>query len=136
MNAIVTQTSTTLSPIARLLPEGKEWYTSKEAAQVIGRSAQYVRDCFDNQKIMGHALNARGTAGSEKRRSYQIPRAALMLYLMETANYRDGDYAERLGTLLDCLAPEERRKIGDRLREGTKSVWIRNSPTYSATRLT
>ena len=121
----VLETTDGLSPITRLLPEGKEWYTSKEAACVIGRSAQYVRDCFDNQKIMGHALNARGQAGSEQRRSYQIPRAALMLYLMETANYHAGDYAQRVGDLLNQLAPDERRKLGERLRESTKSVWAR-----------
>jgi hypothetical protein len=117
------ETPQELSPVARLLPGGKEWYTSKEAAQVIGRSAQYVRDCFDNQKLMGHALNARGIMGEEKRRSYQIPRAALMLYLLETANYHSGDYANRILELLDNLAPDERRSIGKKLIEGPRSVW-------------
>ena len=112
-----------LSPITRLMPGGKEWYTSKEAAVVIGRSAQYVRDCFDNQKLMGHALNARGPAGGEKRKSYQIPRAALMLYLMETANYQAGDYVQRVEALLENLSIEERRSLGRRLTEGPRSVW-------------
>jgi len=114
-----------LSPVAKLLPEGKEWYTAKEAAGVIGRSAQYVRDCFDNQKILGHAMNARGPSGSEQRRSYQIPRAALMLYLMETANYRPGDYAQRLCFLLEQLDASERRRIAEQLRQSTMSVWSR-----------
>lgn len=112
-----------LSPVARLLPSGKEWYTSKEAAQVIGRSAQYVRDCFDNQKLMGHALNARGPAGDEKRKSYQIPRAALLLYLLETANYHAGDYALRIMELIENLAPEERRRIGSKLMAAPVSIW-------------
>jgi hypothetical protein len=112
-----------LSPVARLLPCGKEWYTSKEAAQVIGRSAQYVRDCFDNQKLMGHALNARGPVGGEQRRSYQIPRAALLLYLMETANYHAGDYALRIMDLLENLAPDERRRIGSKLLASPISIW-------------
>jgi len=114
-----------LSPVGRLLPQGKEWFTAKEAAGVIGRSAQYVRDCFDNQKLMGHAMNARGPSGSEQRRSYQIPRAALMLYLMETANYRAGDYAQRLCELLGHLDADERRRIAESLRESTASVWSR-----------
>lgn len=114
-----------LSPVARLLPEGKEWYSSKEAAFVIGRSAQYVRDCFDNQKLMGHALNARGPLGSEQRRSYQIPRAALLLYLMETANYQPGDYARRVCQLIERLGPQERRNIGEKLCRETSSVWTR-----------
>lgn len=112
-----------LSPVAQLLPGGKEWYTSKEAAVVIGRSAQYVRDCFDNQKLMGHALNARGPAGDEKRKSYQIPRAALMLYLMETANYHAGDFADRILELLNHLQPDERRKIGKQLLDAPYSIW-------------
>ena len=118
------QSAGALSPVSRLLPQGKEWYTSKEAALVIGRSAQYVRDCFDNQKLMGHAMNARGPVGGEQRKSYQIPRAALLLYLMETANYQDGDYEQRVYELLDQLAPVERRRIGDKLRDSTKSVWL------------
>ena len=112
-----------LSPVAGLLPEGKTWFTSKEAATVIGRSAQYVRDCFDNQKIMGHALNSRSTPGGENRKSYQIPRAALQLYLMETANYRGSDFADRVYSLASALQPVERRKLAERLKSGASSVW-------------
>ena len=115
----------TLSPIDRLLPAGKEWFTAKEAACVIGRSAQYVRDCFDNQKLMGHAMNARGKSGSEQRRSYQIPRAALLLYLMETANYQPGDYAGRVRELLRELNAAEKRSIAESLHAASASVWSR-----------
>jgi hypothetical protein len=117
------ETEVPLSPVAGLLPEGKNWFSSKEAACVIGRSPQYVRDCFDNQKIMGHALNARGVAGDEKRKSYQIPRAALLLYLMETANYQGGDYAERILHLAGQLAPVERRALAEKLRGSSLSIW-------------
>ena len=112
-----------LSPVAGMLPEGKKWFSSKEAASVIGRSPQYVRDCFDNQKIMGHALNARGRTGDEKRKSYQIPRAALLLYLMETANYQGGDFAERILNLAGQLAPGERRALAEKLRGNPRSIW-------------
>lgn len=112
-----------LSPVAALLPDGKEWFTSKEAACVIGRSAQYVRDCFDNQKIMGHAFNSQGRFGDEKRKSYQIPRAALLLYLMETANYRGSDFPDRILNLASALQPSERRKLAERLKAGSSSVW-------------
>ena len=121
MNSL--KTNSTLTPVSKLLPENKRWYTSKEAAGVIGRSAQYVRDCFDNQKIMGHALNARGAPGDEKRRSYQIPREALILYLMETANYQDGDFAQRVEILLNSLSYDERRNISEHLQKETRSIW-------------
>ncbi len=119
------QNSGPLSPVAKLLPEGKEWYTAKEAASVIGRSPQYVRDCFDNQTLLGHAMNARGKSGCEQRRSYQIPRASLLLYLLETANYRSGDYMERIAELLRQLGPAERRTLSDSLRAGSDSIWTR-----------
>ena len=110
-----------MTPISRLLPEGKAWYTTKEAAAVIGRSDQYVRDCFDSQTLLGHTLNARSRCG-EGRRSYQIPRECLMLYLIETANYRAGDFAERLAELVDALSGEERQQLRRRL-DTSRSVW-------------
>jgi hypothetical protein len=116
-------TSAPLAPVSRLLPEGKEWYTVKEAAYIIGRSTQYVRDCFDNQKLMGHAFNGRSKAGSERRRSYQIPRESLLVYLMETANYRSSDYRERVEQLLNRLPREEQKKIGERLLKPATSIW-------------
>jgi hypothetical protein len=119
------ETLSELAPIERLLPGGKEWYTAKEAARVIGRSPQYVRDCLDNQKLFGHAMNASGASGHEKRKSYQIPRASLLLYLMETANYRQGDYCGRVLELARNLPAEERRSVADKLRESTTSVWSR-----------
>ena len=112
-----------LSPICPMLPEGKDWFTAKEAAGVIGRSAQYVRDCFDNQKIMGHALNARGRSGEEQRKSYQIPRASLMLYMLETANYQPGDFSERVSELLDQLTPSERKAIIEKTNRPRTSIW-------------
>ena len=79
----------------RLLPDHKQWYTVKEAAAVLGRSDQYIRDCFDNQKILGHIWNGKAARGKEQRRSYHIPRESLILFLMETANYQAGDFIER-----------------------------------------
>lgn len=79
----------------RLLPPNKLWYTVKEAAAVLGRSDQYIRDCFDNQKILGHIWNGKAARGKEQRRSYHIPRESLILFLMETANYQAGDFIER-----------------------------------------
>lgn len=114
-----------LSPVLGLLPAGKEWFTAKEAAAVIGRSAQYVRDCFDNQKLMGHAFNARGKSGCEQRRSYQIPRASLLLYLLETANYQPGDYAQRVRELAFALSATERRALAKSLNDSLASVWSR-----------
>ena len=80
----------------RLLPNKKDWYTVKEAAAILGRSEQYVRDCFDNQKILGHAWNAKAKRGQERRKSYHISRAGLVLFFMETANYNANEFILRL----------------------------------------
>ena len=80
----------------KLLPDKKEWYTIKEVAAILGRSEQYVRDCFDNQKILGHTWNAKAKRGQERRKSYHISRAGLVLFFMETANYSANEFTLRL----------------------------------------
>lgn len=80
----------------KLLPDKKEWYTIKEVAAILGRSEQYVRDCFDNQKILGHTWNAKAKRGQERRKSYHISRAGLVLFFMETANYNANEFTLRL----------------------------------------
>lgn len=72
------------------------WYTIKEAASILGRSEQYVRNCFDNQKLLGHLCNAKAKSGQEQRYSYQISRESLVLFFMESANYQAEDFLERL----------------------------------------
>lgn len=109
--------SSTASPIAHfshLLPAGKLWYTPKEMAQVIGRTDQYVRDCFDNGRILGHTLSGR-KKGSEKRRSFQIHRDCVLLFLMETANYTPQDYLEHLLSLLRNRPRHEQQLIRQQL---------------------
>ena len=79
----------------RILPDQKPWYSTKEVAAIIGKSEQYVRDCFENQKILGHTFNGKAKPGKEQRHTHQISRQGLILFLMETANYRASDFIER-----------------------------------------
>jgi hypothetical protein len=78
----------------------KEWFSPKEMADIIGKTDQYIRDAFDNQKIFGHVSNARSPRGQEKRKSYQIHRDGVLLYLLETANYSPEDFTERIIELI------------------------------------
>ncbi len=77
------------------LPNNQAWYTVKEVAAILGCSEQYVRDCFDNQKLLGHGWNAKAERGKEKRKSYHISRSSLILFFMETANYNAEDFQQR-----------------------------------------
>jgi prophage antirepressor-like protein len=94
-----------------LLPPGKQWFSAKEVASVIGRTDQYVRDAFDNQKIFGHNANGRARRGREQRRTYQVHREALLLFFLETANYRPDDFLSRLQELLAHRSPQQLAKL-------------------------
>lgn len=95
---------------ADYLPAGQKWFTAKEAAHVLGKSPQYVRNCFDSGRIMGHCMGS-----GEERHTYMIPRHALELYLAETANYCTEDLAARVLRLAKCLSPELRLQLASRL---------------------
>ena len=85
----------------KFLPNRQSWYSVKEVASILGCSEQYVRDCFDNQKLLGHVWNAKAERGKERRKTYHISRHSLILFFMETANYNVHDFYERL-QLLSC----------------------------------
>lgn len=105
---------------AFLLPEQQEWFSPKEVAAIIGKSDQYVRDAFDNQRILGHTSNARSR--HIRRRSYQIHRDALLLFLLETANYQPQDFLQRITGLLRHRSPRELQRLRgelDRLIAGS-----------------
>lgn len=83
-----------------LLPPNKRWFSPKEVAHIIGKSDQYVRDAFDNQKIFGHVLSGRAPKGEERRKTYQISRENLLMYLIQTANYNFDDFSDCLHEIL------------------------------------
>lgn len=78
----------------------QEWFSPKEVGYMIGRSDQYVRDAFDNQKIKGHMFSGKSKNGKEARKSYQIHKDAVLLYLVETANYDPPDFIKCIKNLL------------------------------------
>lgn len=101
-----------------LIPENQEWFSPKEVAAIIGKSPQFVRDAFDNQIIMGHASNSGKYKSSTQkgkklplRKTYQIHRNSITLFMLETANYQPKEFLKRVETLLKHRAPEELLKI-------------------------
>lgn len=97
------RSSSHFSPV---LPVGKEWFSTAEAASILGRTPQHIRRCFDAGSLPGHRVAARASNGAT-RYYYQFHRDALLLYLLETANYTPEDFAERLADLIRNRAPEE-----------------------------
>ena len=96
---------------AFLLPPAKQWFSPKEMAAIIGTTDQYVRNAFDNQKILGHTLNGSAPKGMEKRKMYMIAREHILLFLFETANFSPEDFMEHLRYILSNRSVEQLLKI-------------------------
>jgi hypothetical protein len=91
---------------------GKEWFTAKELAALLGRTDQFVRDLMEHRRILGHALCARGNSS---RKSYQIHRRAVELYLLETANFHPNEYVAGLINLIRKLPVNQRELLRKQL---------------------
>jgi hypothetical protein len=90
----------------------KQWFTAKELAALLGRTDQFVRDLLENRRILGHALCGRGVS---ERKSYQIHRRAVELYLLQTANFQPDDYVDSLARLIQCLPRDQRERIRNQI---------------------
>lgn len=83
-----------------ILPAGQEWFTPKEVATLLGCSDQFVRECLETGRLLGHLLS-NITIGERKRVRYQVHREGLALFLLETANYNPSDVLDRLSSALN-----------------------------------
>ncbi|MDR2677178.1 MAG: helix-turn-helix domain-containing protein [Puniceicoccales bacterium] len=98
IDAIDRASASLLDLVAKTDPH-QAWFTPKEVAAILNRTDQFVRDLVENGRIWGHALNARG----QRRKSYQIHRIALELYLLQTANFGPDELAKSILRLVDSL---------------------------------
>lgn len=92
-----------------LFENGKVWYSCKEAALLLGMSAQFVRDAFQSQELMGQEITSRGRDGI--RRYRLIHRDCLLMYLIQTANYTSKDFLDKLKRLLLRRPASEQREV-------------------------
>lgn len=92
-----------------LFENGKVWYSSKEAAQILGMSVQFVRDAFESQELMGQEVASRGVDGI--RRTKLIHRDCLLVYLMQTANYTPRDFLDKMKRLLIRRPVNEQQEL-------------------------
>jgi hypothetical protein len=96
----------------RLIDPSKQWFTAKEVAALLDRTDQFVRDLIEHRRILGHALCARG---SSERKSYQIHRSAIELYLLQTANFQPDEYVRQLLGLAKRLPRQQREWLRSHL---------------------
>lgn len=96
---------------AGLLPPELLWFTVAQAAEALGCSQQYVRDCLDTGELLGHEMTGRSRGGTGQRRKVVIRREALLLYLSETATYDAALLEERLQQFLKELPLPYLKKV-------------------------
>jgi hypothetical protein len=95
-------------PATLLLDPKREWYSCNEAADILGVSGQFVRNCFDDQSILGHEI---GVRANKHKRYKLIHRDCLLMYLLETANYSDREFSDRLQGILKRRSNQELRLV-------------------------
>ena len=83
-----------------LFPKGQEWFSPKEAGYIIGRSDQFVRNSFYSGKIFGHLSNGLAKRGEEKKTYMRVHRDAIVLFLMESANYTPESFMQELESVI------------------------------------
>ncbi len=83
-----------------MFPKHQQWFSPKEAGNLLGRSDQYVRNCFYTGKIMGHVSNGIAEKGEEKKAYIRLHKEALKMHLLETANYSPDYFLEQIEALL------------------------------------
>lgn len=92
--------SDAMGHFSSLFPSGQEWFSPKEAGFIIGRSDQFVRNSFYSGKIFGHLSNGLAKRGEEKKTYMRVHRDAIVLFLMESANYTPESFMRELETVI------------------------------------
>lgn len=100
-----------------MLPPGRDWFTTKEIAAILPWGERFVRDCLKDRRMLGHSSGAPAEAGEERRQSLAVPRAALVLFLAETANYTSTDLLDRFCEVVGIWPPGMQRSLRDFLNE-------------------
>ena len=105
-----------------LFPKGQEWFIPKETGYIIGRSDQFVRNSFYSGKIFGHLSNGLAKPGHEKKTYMRVHRDAIVLFLLESANYTPESFMQMLESVIlnrsDYQLFRLEKLIKDRLYSG------------------
>ncbi len=83
-----------------MFPKGREWFSPKEAGYIIGRSDQFIRNSFYSGKIFGHLSNGLAPKGREKKTYLRVHKDAIVMFLMESANYTPDGFMEILEEII------------------------------------
>ena len=79
----------------RILSGSKKWYTTREAAEVLGSSGQFVRNLIAQEQLPAKWVQCLG-----EKRFYKIHRNDLILYLAEKSEEGSMGSRERLMSVI------------------------------------
>ncbi len=99
------------------VPPNQQWFSPKEVAAIIGRSDQFVRNSFYSGKIMGHMSNGLARKGEEKKSYLRVHRDAILMYLLESANYTPDTFMEGIEQLLQNRSQYQLMRLEKMIRE-------------------
>lgn len=99
------------------IPPNQQWFSPKEVASIIGRSDQFVRNSFYNGKIFGHMSNGLAKKGEEKKSYLRVHRDAILIYLLESANYSPDIFMEGIEKLLRNRSQYQLMRLEKIIRE-------------------
>ena len=111
-----------------LIPNGQDWFSPKEAGNIIGRSDQFVRDSFNTGKIMGHTSNGIAKKGEEKKTYLRVHRDALVIYLLNSANYTTESFLQSIESIISRCSDYQLVRLEKIIRDrlyGKKSRYLR-----------
>lgn len=99
------------------VPSNQQWFSPKEVARIIGRSDQFVRNSFYSGKILGHLSNGIARKGEEKKSYLRVHRDAILMYLLESANYSPDAVMEGLEKLIKNRSQYQLMRLERVIRE-------------------
>lgn len=88
----------------------QEWFTLQQAARVIGESESTVERLYEKGELTGHSHNA----GAGERKHKRIMRAALVAYMIKTADYTDESFCDLYCAALPHLPAKTLLEIAHR----------------------
>lgn len=103
------------SAFEHLFPNDKRWFTPSEFAELIGKSAQYVRDAISSGMLMALDFSALGQRCKGRRPRYSISREEAIRFFSSCSNSSANQIAQTILDLINTYGEGVRNKIKEHL---------------------
>ncbi|MFI3290326.1 MAG: helix-turn-helix domain-containing protein [Opitutales bacterium] len=100
-----------------MFSNNKNWFSPREVAKMLGCSDQYVRNCIYAGKLFAHVASRENEAGDDVKSYIRIHRQGIEMYLLETANYTNDTFFEKITQILARRNSYELMRIESFIKE-------------------